>query len=94
MKEDSHLTEPDPHFAEKVNATVDGMAHWAGTGPAGKFCGECEHYVNLARGRGTSTRCEKYRQMMGFWGTKKLPEVTRACKYFEEHTTKERRSAG
>lgn len=79
-----HLTEPNPALAALVKATIPGMAHWAGTGPRGKTCGECEFLVSISVGVGRSTRCEKYQQMMnGKVGSKKIPEVTPSCKYFE-----------
>lgn len=84
MQQD-YLTQPDQDLAAKVRATIPGMAHWAGTGPRYKTCGECEHWVSIKVGVGTSTRCEKYTLMMrGAQGTKKIPINTTACKYFEE----------
>jgi hypothetical protein len=80
-----HLTEPNPELAALVRNTSAGMAHWAGTGPAGKTCGECDFFVHVEIDLGTSTRCDKYRQMMnGKRGTERIPENTQACKYFEQ----------
>lgn len=81
------LTIVNPDLEQQVARTVPGMAHWAGSGPAGKFCGGCAHFMSVSRGLGSSTRCGKYSQMMdGRTGSKKLPPETASCKYFEQKT--------
>ena len=32
-----------PELAAQMRATKPGQAHWAGTGPSGKTCGDCAH---------------------------------------------------
>ncbi len=84
MSKADHLTEPNPDLADMIRRTPSGMAHWAGTGPTGKTCGECAFLVSISVGVGNSTRCEKYTMMMrGKQGSKKIPKTTPACKYFD-----------
>ena len=61
--------------------TVDGMAHWAGTGPKGLCCGDCVHlHPRGALGYG----CAQYSRMMGgHQPLNSIPRTTPACKYFE-----------
>jgi hypothetical protein len=80
-----HLTEPNPKLAKLVRQTISGMAHWAGTGPQGKTCGECCYFARINFGRGTSTRCDKFQQLMnGMRGPRPIPATTAASKYFEK----------
>jgi hypothetical protein len=39
-----YLTSIDPELDRLVKLTKPGMAHWAGTGPAGTTCEGCAHY--------------------------------------------------
>ena len=78
MRTDKEKMRAYPH------GTVPGMAHFAGTGPAGRTCGECRFLVKVPRGN--NQRCEKYRQMMDEYGAVNIPETTPACKYFTEPT--------
>lgn len=79
------LTTVNPDLEQQVARTIPGMAHWAGTGPAGSTCGTCRYFTSVSRGLGSSTRCDKYSQMMnGRSGPKKLPPETAGCKYFEK----------
>ena len=58
--------------------TPRGMAHWAGTGPAGMRCADCAHFSNKTKTKG---RCSKFAKLMRKHG----PEFsgrTPACKYF------------
>jgi hypothetical protein len=85
-----NLTQPDADLAHKIKSTVPGMAHWAGSGPAGAKCGGCAWFKSVTRGLGASTRCEKYSRMMdGRVGAKKLPPDTPACKYFEAKSSEQ-----
>jgi hypothetical protein len=79
----SHLTTTDEDLDRMVRRTIPGMAHWAGSGPRGKSCGQCQHFVEMSIGVGRSTRCHRYETMTGQQGTKKIPVKTPACKYFE-----------
>src|SRR5262245_43800608 len=79
-----HLTNPDPELARQIAASVPGMAHWAGTGPRGKHCGECKYLTFIAVGTGKSARCGNYKMMMGAYDRGKLPIQTPACRHFEE----------
>jgi len=83
MPDASGLTVLDPNFQYQRERTKPGMAHWAGTGPRGKTCGDCEFLTKIQHGLGMSARCGRYHQMMGRWGTVKIPESTPSCKYYE-----------
>lgn len=61
--------------------TVPGMAHFAGTGPKGKCCGDCVELMPRTGARGYG--CERYRRMMGRQPENEIPRQAKACKYFE-----------
>lgn len=77
------LTVINPELEDKVARTIPGMAHWAGSGPNGRICGECAFFYSVSRGVGQSFRCQKYYNMMDREGSKKIPPGTPSCKYFE-----------
>ena len=77
-----HLTKPNADLEAMRERTIPGMAHWAGSGPKGKVCGECEFYTLHNIGIGRSPRCRKYFMMMRMWGRTLLPLNTPSCKYF------------
>jgi|SRR5580704_2376794 hypothetical protein len=78
---DQDLTEISMEQAQ----SVPGMAHFAGTGPNGKTCGQCEFWgykVTTPKGLKFQFRCKKYNEL-----TRKnggiIPGLTLACKYWE-----------
>src|SRR5262249_14841299 len=83
----AHLTQVyDDKIVESFAASCEGMAHFAGTGPAGSRCVNCRHW-----GRGTSGRnrpCEKFIALTGI-ASKLVPETARACRYFRPLSHKE-----
>lgn len=89
-----HQTEMfDAVSAKGWRETPSGMAHWLGTGPAGRTCRECEFFKwhgRYASSGGSHTKgelkpakCKKYKDLMRQWGDP-LKHHLRACKYFEE----------
>src|ERR1700726_3719242 len=65
--------------------SVPGMAHFAGTGPNGKTCGQCEFWgyqVTTKKGLKFQFRCKKYNELMKKDGGI-IPGLTLACKYWE-----------
>ena len=90
-----HLTEI-PGVPSKA-AAIRGMAHFAGSGPSGKTCGDClhrgyrrqslkEHWDAAIRQMVSNfyrhPGCAMYRKLTGRHGSKIAPE-NHACKYFE-----------
>lgn len=75
------LTEPNPELAKLEAQTVPGQAHWGGSGPPGRTCGECQHWVSYLR-RGM--RCDQYYRMMRRWHQERLPASALACRHFLE----------
>jgi hypothetical protein len=83
----SHLTNIS---AEKMS-TAPGMAHYAGSGPAGRFCGDCrfkdysrevvDKFGQLVKIR-RSGGCAKFHALTGTHGPAIRPYL-RACRYFE-----------
>lgn len=69
-------------LTKQIQASVPGMAHWAGTGPKGKYCGDCRFLV--ARKGAAGYGCDKYRQLMGRMLKNDIPRQTRACRHFEQ----------
>jgi hypothetical protein len=62
-------------------ATVPGMAHFAGSGPADATCGGCYHWQSIPH-RGKQ-HCAQYKQMTGDKVLKPIPSRTWACKYWK-----------
>src|SRR5262245_38293745 len=93
MRTTLHMTQTHPpELVQQIRASEPGMAHWAGSGPAGKTCGECQHWnfwrqIRNASGAVICTEqhkgCQKYQQLTN----KKGPEISRqlpACRHFQE----------
>lgn len=89
---DEHLTKPNRELYEQMRRTPNGMAHWAGTGPAGKTCRECRFFEHgwryYAQGKFHDTElkpapCAKYRAMMNGKRGGEIPNTTAACRHFE-----------
>jgi hypothetical protein len=81
----------EPELTRQIKQTVRGMAHFAGTGPAGATCGQCDHlgYVQQiynAAGDVTHTRhsggCAKFFHLTQSGGPA-VPRTTPACRHFE-----------
>ena len=85
-----------PGFAseleQQIRHTRAGMAHWAGSGPAGATCGQCLYWtyweqVRNEAGNTVKTRqrkgCGKYYALTDCHGPA-LPAVTEACRHFEQ----------
>lgn len=70
---DEHLT--NDRNSQQAFKTLPGMAHWAGSGPPGKTCGQCKEY--------RKNRCDKYRRMMERGGPQ-FGDGASACKFFVE----------
>jgi hypothetical protein len=90
----------------QATLTAPGMAYFAGSGPAGKTCGDCKYwtyYRQKKKGR-FSTRtgqeeyptyrwagCAKFRDLTGQVGPQ-IDDRLHACKYFEQkHDGRQRR---
>jgi hypothetical protein len=92
---DDHLTSI-PEVPDKANA-VPGMAHFAGTGPPGKCCRDCEFcgYVRRRAETWDPIRqmmvakaynyggCEMHRKLTGRHGAE-ISKANKACKYFKQ----------
>lgn len=60
-------------------ATAPGMAHFAGSGPAGKHCKDCVFWSRDAA-------CDKFKQMVG----RKGPSISGwqlSCRHFQQKET-------
>jgi hypothetical protein len=89
MTED-HLTTTEAVCGDRIanfqRDTAPGMAHWAGSGPANKFCTTCKlaewngYYANKPLPKPIT--CAKYRAMMG----KAIPYThgKKACRFYEK----------
>jgi hypothetical protein len=72
----------------QIRGSHVGMAHFAGTGPAGTTCGGCVFLDDKLAGKpGREHRiqqpgCRKYLRLTGRHGGA-IPDNTPACKYFE-----------
>jgi hypothetical protein len=58
-----------------------GMAHFAGTGPKGRTCGECKFFMFRTA---TFYGCDKYTKLMRGKTGKAIRGSLPACKYFEQ----------
>jgi hypothetical protein len=89
-----HLTAGHtPELAAQMRATRPGQAHWAGTGPAGKTCGQCSHLGYWEQVRNSTgdtvysrhrTGCAKFFQLTGKHGAV-IPPAAGACRHFQPH---------
>jgi hypothetical protein len=80
-----------PELAAQMRATKPGQAHWAGTGPSGKTCGDCAHLGywkqrhnasgDLVKNERTNG-CQRYFQLTGVHGPV-VPATAGACRHFE-----------
>jgi hypothetical protein len=76
----SHMTDVMTVPRNSLARTIVGMAHFAGTGPAGQTCGSCAHW-QTPHGKKILI-CDKFRQMTG-QGSKSIPAGTPCCRHFE-----------
>ena len=91
MLTDKRLTQVhDERMLCLIEGTPVGAAHWAGTGPEGRVCGECGRFgtenQRAARSRGKKIgmgRCEKYMELRGA-SAKRFSGHTKACRYFDD----------
>jgi hypothetical protein len=77
-------------FERMARKTPAGMAHWAGTGPAGTTCAACAYFgyeEPLRNGRGEIVGsekrdgCLKFFELMGRHG-KAMPPKTPSCRHY------------
>jgi hypothetical protein len=67
-------------YDDAITRSYEGMAHFAGSGPAGARCSGCKHW----RGGGLDNRaCQQFVTMTGV-RSKLIPGSALACKYFEQ----------
>ena len=80
-----------PELAAMMRATKPGQAHWAGSGPAGKTCGDCAHLGYQRQRRNASGDlvksertggCQQFFRLAGNHGPV-VPATASACRYFE-----------
>ena len=86
-----HLTAGyDPVLTAQIAKTRPGMAHWAGSGPFGRTCGDCSYLtywqqIRNAAGNNVGTKqrhgCAKFRELTGRHGPV-VPKHAEACRYF------------
>ena len=78
-----HLTQMfAPEVERGWSETSSGMAHWAGSGPTGSTCVDCEHLDLAKDSKAEKAQCRKYKKLAHRPG-KKFPKRSAACKYFE-----------
>jgi hypothetical protein len=93
MQTNLHMTQAHPpELVRQIRNTAAGMAHWAGTGPAGKICGNCQHWNfwrHIRNRSGDIVRteqhkgCGKYERLTGVKGPQINPQLL-ACRHFQE----------
>lgn len=86
------LTAPDPAQTRAAQASFPGMAHFAGTGPRGMTCRDCEFWFHTAYDYYSKTgkhhglirpaTCTKYRMLTGQKGAL-VPDNAAACRHFQ-----------
>jgi hypothetical protein len=87
LKMNEMLTQPDPAAAQRHLATYAGQAFFAGTGPAGRTCGQCMRWLFHGFdkwGFANSSKCSKTEEMSPRHAVP-VPYAAGACKYFEEN---------
>lgn len=95
---DRKLTVLDPQFERQRAMTWPGQAHFAGTGPHGKTCRQCEYWSGCGvesgyhpqfgkfRGELKKRPCERHAALMNKVGPG-VPHDAPACKHFVENTS-------
>lgn len=92
---DPRLTNPfPPDVAVAIAQTCGGMAHFAGTGPGGRTCRQCESWCRGAKkfrrdkvseGGGLHPRrCRSFSRLMQGLDGAGVPHDARACRHFVE----------
>lgn len=74
--------------------TYPGMATWGGTGPVGRICRSCVHFLRKDSDiPNISALCGKYKELMGPAAKKGalVPYNAPACRYFEGAPLRDRR---
>ena len=80
----------DPVLAAQIAKTRPGMAHWAGSGPFGRTCGDCSYLTYWQQIRNTADNivgtkrrhgCAKFRELTDRHGPV-VPKHAEACRYF------------
>ncbi|MBN9441129.1 hypothetical protein [Bosea sp. (in: a-proteobacteria)] len=86
-----HLTQAhSPEESAQHEASVPGMAHFAGTGPAGTQCFQCSHWnrsdaLSIKRcstGFLLPAPCGQYEKLTNLPGFK-IPATQQSCRHFE-----------
>jgi hypothetical protein len=67
-----------------IDDTYVGMAHWAGTGPAGSKCADCSFFIDRTNGAG---RCAETQRMSNGRKGARFPEAAWACRHFAARPT-------
>ena len=85
MSGSPYLTRPNEALEKMADATVPGMAHWAGSGPPGKTCRTCKYFGNRRDfgGKVRLRRCSKYTALTQKIGPEPIPAVTAACRHYD-----------
>jgi hypothetical protein len=98
IPEQEHLTVIDDRLESSRRRTWPGMAHWAGSGAAGKTCRECQLWTGCGDQSGYYAKrgnragmikpraCEKHRDLMQGVTGPAIPHDAAACRYFIQHT--------
>ena len=87
------LTKPHGEGAtEKHFKTYKGMAHFAGTGPEGKQCKECRHFLKKAPHK--PSPCSEYKRLTTDKVARNVPTTADACKYFGRILTRQQQIEG
>lgn len=71
-----------------IRDTPPGMAHWMGTGPAGKTCRECTFFDadgHDAAGMLKAARCKKHTALMNGRQGPKIKHANASCRFFHEN---------
>jgi hypothetical protein len=83
-----------PELAAQMRATRPGQAHWAGSGPNGKTCGDCAYLGYFKQHRNASGDtissehtggCRRFFQLTGEHGAV-VPRNAGACRHFQQTT--------
>ena len=78
---------PTSKFKNTIARSHEGMAHFAATGPAGKYCADCgfwRGYIKPSSGHTMDGQCAKFQLMTGTRGLN-IPGAAASCKYFVEN---------
>lgn len=72
-------------YEQEARRSHQGMAHFAGTGPVGTYCGSCVEHKKKPGGQ--KLVCFRFKRMAGRWGAD-VPAAADSCRHYVKKETR------